>query len=156
MKLYQLTQTYTEILNMDLEENDLDTVLDSLEGTVAEKANGVLCVVRTLEAEQDAYKKEMDRLAALSSKAKKKADGMKNYLSSNLKAMDIKKLDTPLFKISFRKSSSVIIDDIEKIPEEYIKTKTTISADKTLIKKLLKTDIIEGCHLKHDSSIQIK
>jgi len=156
MKLYQLTQTYTEILDMDLEGTDLDTVLDSLEGTVAEKAEGILMVMKTLEAEQDAYKKEIDRLAALTNKSKNKADSMKKYLSNNLKVMDIKKLDTRLFKISFRKSSSVIIDDITKIPETYIKTVKTVSADKAAIKKMLKTETIEGCHLENKSSMQIK
>jgi len=86
MKLYELSQTYAEILELDLETEELDLVLDSLEGTVAEKANGVLCIVKTLEAEQDAYKKEIDRLSELSKKASNKADGMKKYLSNNLKA----------------------------------------------------------------------
>ena len=92
MKLYQLTQTYAEILELDLEETDLDTVLDSLEGTVAEKAEGILMVMKTLEAEQDAYKKEIDRLAALSSKAKNKSESMKKYLSYSTEALRRRRL----------------------------------------------------------------
>jgi len=156
MKLYELTEAYAEVLELDLEEQDLSTVLDSLQGTVAEKAEGILMVMKTLEAEQDAYSKEQARLNELKSKAKKKADAMKDYLAYNLQQMDIKKLDTTLFKLSFRKSESVVVDDQTQLPEEYIKVKTTESPDKTALKKALKNGEVKGCHIETKQNLQIK
>lgn len=156
MKLYELTEVYAELLNLDLEEYDLSTTLDSLQGTVAEKAEGILMVMKTLEAEQDAYIKEIARINELKKKADNKVKAMKDYLSYNLQQMDIQKLDTKLFKLSFRKSESVVIDDQTKLPEEYIKVKTTESPDKTALKKALKDGEIEGCHIETKQNLQIK
>lgn len=156
MKLYELTEVYAELLNLDLEEHDLSTTLDSLQGTVTEKAEGILMVMKTLEAEQDAYIKEIARINELKKKVDNKVKGMKNYLSYNLQQMDIQKLDTKLFKLSFRKSESVVIDDKTKLPEEYIKVKTTESPDRTALKKALKDGTIEGCHIETKQNLQIK
>ena len=156
MNLYQLTETYAQLLQLDLEEQDMVTALDSIQGTVAEKAEGILMVMKTLEAEQDAYTKEIARLNDLKTKSKKKVDSMKEYLSYNLQQMDIKKLDTALFKLSFRKSESVVIDDQTQLPKEYIKVKTTESPDKTALKKALKDGDIKGCHIETKQNLQIK
>ena len=112
---------------------------------------------RILEEEQNAYKSEIDRLKALQDKAKKKADQMKQYLSMNLQEMNINKLDAGLFKLSFRKSESVVIDDLSTVPTEYIKEKVTQSADKTAIKKAIKEGlVIGGCHLETKQNLQVK
>jgi len=156
MKLYELTETYNDLLQLDLEEQDMTTALDSLAGTIKEKAEGVLMVMKTLEAEQEAYNNEIKRLSELKSKAAKKAASIKEYLSYNLQQMDINKLDTALFKLSFRKSESVVIDDQSKLPEGFLKAKTTYTPDKTLIKKALKNNVIEGCHIETKHNLQIK
>ena len=156
MELYELTEAYAQLLQLDLEEQDMSTALDSIQGTVAEKAEGILMVMKTLEAEQDAYTKEIARLNDLKSKTKNKVDSMKDYLSYNLQQMDIKKLDTTLFKLSFRKSESVVIDDQTQLPKEYIKVKTTESPDKTALKKALKNGDIKGCHIETKQNLQVK
>ena len=156
MNLYELTEAYAQLLQLDLEEQDMVTALDSIQGTVAEKAEGILMVMKTLEAEQDAYTKEIARLNDLKSKSEKKVDSMKEYLSYNLQQMDIKKLDTALFKLSFRKSESVVIDDQTQLPKEYIKVKTTESPDKTALKKALKDGDVKGCHIETKQNLQVK
>jgi len=156
MNLYELTEAYAQLLQLDLEEQDMVTALDSIQGTVAEKAEGILMVMKTLEAEQDAYTKEIVRLNDLKTKSKKKVDSMKEYLSYNLQQMDIKKLDTALFKLSFRKSESVVIDDQTQLPKEYIKVKTTESPDKTALKKALKDGDVKGCHIETKQNLQVK
>jgi len=158
MKLYELTETYSELLNLDLEEHDLSIVLDSLQGTVAEKAEGILMVMKTLEAEQDAYTKEIARLNDLKSKAKKKVDSMKDYLSYNLQQMDINKLDTPLFKLSFRKSESLVIDEINEVPDFFKTIEHSVKIDKNNLKAHIKTTNggVSGCHIETKQNLQIK
>jgi len=48
------------------------------------------------------------------------------------------KLETNLYKISYRKSESVEIINEEMIPQEFMKEKTTVAPDKTAIKEALK------------------
>lgn len=156
MKLYELTETYGALLSLDIEESDLTAALEELQGTVAEKAEGIAMVMRTLEAEQNAYKIEIDRLKSLSDQAKKKSDSMKDYLAYNLQQMNIDKLDAGLFKFSFRKSESVVIDNQELIPKEFIKEKVTYSPDKTALKKALKDGVVDGCHIESKKNLQVK
>lgn len=156
MKLYELTEAYGALINLDLEEQDINTALESLEGTVAEKAEGIAMVMRTLEAEQDAYTKEIARLNDLKGKAKKKQDSMKDYLSYNLQEMNIDKLDAGLFKFSFRKSTSLEIDDNTLVPAVYKKSITTEKIDKAAIKKAFKTEEVPGCHLETKKNLQMK
>ena len=60
-------------------------------------------------------------------------------------------------KLSYRKSESVNITDIDSVPKEYIKIKTEVSADKTNIKKAIKTgQYIDGAELVTNINMQIK
>ena len=156
MKLYELTEVYTTLLNLDTEEQDLNAAMESLQGTVVEKAEGILKVMKSLEAEEQAFQNEIDRMKELQTKLKNKRESMKDYLSYNLQSMDIQKLDAGLFKLSFRKSESVVIDNQEELPKEYIKVKTTESPDKTALKKALKNGEVPGCHIQVKQNLQIK
>lgn len=157
MKLYELREAYQDILNLDMEETDLTTALESLQDTVSEKAEGIAMILRQLEAEQEAYKAEIERLSVLKTKASNKQESLKKYLSDNLQAMQIDKLDTTLFKFSFRKSESVEIEDMTKINPKFIKIKTTESADKTAIKAAIKSgELVDGVTLQVNKNLQIK
>lgn len=156
MKLYELTETYQALLNLDLDNDDMATALESLQGTIEEKAEGTLMVIKTLEAEQDAYTKEITRLKELKDKASNKASNLKEYLSFNLQQMDILKLDTPLFKLSFRKSTVLKFDDTTLIPAIYKESVTTEKIDKSAIKKAFKNEDVPGCHIEVNQNLQIK
>ncbi len=157
MKLYELATTYQEILEMDLEGEQLDEMLSILEDDVADKAENIAKVMRTLEVEGVAYDDEIKRLQAKKQACTKKSTRLKDYLDVMLKSMEIKKLDGKLFKFSYRKSESVKLTDESKLPELYVKTKTTTSADKTAIKKALKAgEVIEGAEIEVKQNLQIK
>jgi seryl-tRNA synthetase len=157
MRLYELTQTYQEISDLDLDQDSLEAVLESLTDTVQEKADNIGKLITQLEAESVAYKHEMDRLANKKKQNDTKIEGIKTYLDFNLKAMNIQKLETPLFKFSYRKSESVVIDDLEAIADEYKRVKTVVDADKTSIKSALKNGLqVTGAHIEEKQNLQIK
>lgn len=157
MKMYELVEAYQNILELDLEQDDLQTVLASLQGTIEEKVENIVKVMNQLNAEEAAYKAEIDRLSKHKATAKKKHDNLKEWLSDSLKALDIKKIDTPTNKISFRKSESVSIDDVLLIPKDYIVVKHSEVPDKTALKKAIKSgEDIPGAHIETKQNIQIK
>lgn len=60
-------------------------------------------------------------------------------------------------KISILDSESVVIDDLTKIPDNFLRKKITIEADKTAIKTAFKSgDEIPGCHIEVNQNIQFK
>lgn len=68
-----------------------------------------------------------------------------------------KSVETVSNKFTIRKSERVIILDEEIIPIEYIKIKTTVSADKTAIKEAIKNGAtIEGATVESFSNLTIK
>ena len=157
MKLYELELAYQNILNLDLEEEDLQTALLSLEGTLKEKSENIGKLLNSLDLESSMYDTEIKRLQAKKTSVSNKHSRLKEFLSESLKSMNIDKLECDLFKFSFRKSESTSITDQKLIPSEYIKTKTTESVDKTAIKKALKSGVvIEGAELLVKQNLQIK
>jgi len=157
LKLYELTQTYQDILDLDLDIESLETVLGSLTDTVQEKAENIGKLIAQLNAEAEAYRVEIDRLNTKKRMAESKADQVKSYLDYNLKQMGIAKLETPLFKFSYRKSESVVIDDTEALNDTYKRFKTVVDIDKVAIKLAVKNGlVVTGAHIEEKQNLQIK
>ena len=70
---------------------------------------------------------------------------------------DKKKIETDLGNLSLRKTTSVEIIDLSKIPKEYLTVKEEIKPTKNLINESLKKNIaVSGAMLREDYSLQIK
>jgi len=156
LSLYELNETYQQLLTMDIEENDMIAALNSLEGDIKDKANNIGKVINSLKAEQLVYENEIKRLQAKLKTSKTKETNLKDYLSNNLQSMGIGKLECELFKYSFRKSTSLEIDDNTLIPAEYKESIVTEKIDKAAIKKKFKTETVPGCHLVEKQNMQMK
>ena len=156
LSLYELNSTYQELITLDLEPEDMILALNSIEGDIKDKANNIGKVVNTLQGEQLVLKNEIKRLQAKIKASESKETNIKQYLSDNLKSMNIDKLDCELFKFSFRKSTSLKIDDNTLVPAIYKESIVTEKIDNATIKKLLKTESVPGCHLEEKQNMQIK
>ena len=67
------------------------------------------------------------------------------------------KMETPRMKLSYRKSDSVDVYDIDSLPKEYIKEKVEVSADKTALKKDIKNGKeINGAKIVTNLNMQVK
>lgn len=117
MKLYELAQQYRQVQEMDFDPETLKEVLESIECTIEEKADNITKLMKELEASAEAKKAEAKRLSEASAADLKKVDDLKEYLRFNLAQAGINKLDTGLFKISFRKGSEVVMIDEESLPD---------------------------------------
>lgn len=154
MSLYTINQ---EILNCtDLETGEIldEQAFEALQMERNEKLENIALWVKNLLSESEALKAEEKAFAERRKAAENKAESLKRYLDSALKGQ---KFNTTKVAISYRKSTSVDVLDVEKLPEAYRKTVTTVSADKTAIGAALKAgELVDGATLIEKNNIQVK
>ena len=120
------------------------------------KRENIACWVKNLRSDAEAIKAEAKTMTDRSKSCERKADSLERYLAADLNG---EKFQTPKVAVSWRRSVSVEVDEAEipELPEQYLRTKTTVEPDKTAIKDALKAgEVIEGCRLVEKQSIQIK
>lgn len=154
--LYELTGQYLEIYNMELdEETKLDT-LDSIdwETEYETKVENYIKVMKNIDADVEARKAEIKRLTELNKADEKKKDHLKDTLSASMNAIGHERVDTPLFKVSFRKSQAVEVDETV-LPEAY--KVATWKPDKKRLKEDLKNGLeIIGASLVERKNLSIR
>lgn len=131
--------------------------VEKVETDFDDKLESMVCFYKDLLAEIDAFKAEEKNLKARRESLEKRAVSLKTYIAACMVDAEKEKFSSPKCKVSFRASQETIIDDIDLIPEAYQKTKTTISADKTMISKAIAEGLeIPGAHVVNKQNIQIK
>lgn len=100
------------------------------------KIEGMCCYIKNKLAEADAIDAEANTLSNRSGVIRKEVERCKAYLAGALYG---EKFETPRCKITWRKSEICNVLNIDAVPEEYKRTKVTVDADKTAIKKAIKS-----------------
>ncbi len=159
MKLYEISGCYNQLMeaveNGDIAINDMKDTLDAIEEDLNCKINSICKLMRNLEADEKAFKEEATRLSDCAKRVKEKREYLKKYIDETFKAMGLKKLETDLFKLSYRKSKAVNITSFEALPDNFLKVTTTI--DKAGIKKALTDgEEVAGAELVENMNLQIK
>lgn len=161
MKLYEIADNYKNLLELldsgEVDKNLVEEALSLVEEDIKDKVNSICKIIKENELLVSNIDEEIKRLQQLKKTKNNNISLLKDYLSSELQRMNIKKIDSGIFKVSFRKSTSVNILDEDMIPEEYI--------SETIVKKISKADIlkelkqgvkIEGATLEEKQNIQLK
>ena len=99
------------------------------------KVEGLACYIKNKIADAEAIYAEIDVLSQRASVMKREAELCKAYLAGVLYG---EKFETPRCKVSWRKSEVCNVLPMEELPDEYKRTKVTVDADKTAIKKAIK------------------
>ena len=157
MKLYELTKAYNDIKELDLTEEEIKALLDNVEGSIEEKVENTIYVMKENEGVVDAIDKEIARLSDMKKSISSKNDTLKRYIDSSMQIIGKDKLNAGLFKISYRKSSSVVVTDESLIPEQFMKVvPETKKVDKVSLKKWMKDHEVEGAVIEEKQNLQIK
>lgn len=144
MSLYELDTKIKGCIQLDAEH-----VVDTEDGEIfdlqqfeaplqmerGQKIEGMCCYIKNLMAEAVAYEAEEKRMRERRAAKEREIDRCKGYLAGVLYG---EKFETPRCKISWRKSEVCNVLSMEEIPDEYKRTKITVDADKTAIKKAIK------------------
>lgn len=165
MNLYEITGQFKELLDMAETENiDQAIINDTLEGVefeFKEKADAYAKVMKALEGNVNALDVEIDRLEQKKKTIKNNISSMKYSLERAMVETGKTKFKTTLFSFNIQKNpASVIIDDEQNIPENFLITQAP-KVDKTSIKNYLKElkEVNETCpwaHLQQTESLRIR
>lgn len=140
-----------EILEFDFSE------LEELKEERGKKLENIALYVKNLVAEVDAIKEEEKRLAERRKRLEGKSERLKGILISAIKEDGNKKISSPRVEAVIRDNDKVEIDDLEKVPAEFIVEKVEKSADKMAIKKAIKAGAeVSGATLTTNTTISIK
>jgi len=157
VKLYELTESYNQIKELDLTEEEQQSLLDNVEGSIEDKVENVVKVIKDNEGTIEAIKNEVSRLNQMKASLTSKNDSLKRYIDTSMQIIDKDKLSAGLFKISYRKSSSLTITDESLIPVQFIKiVPETKVVDRVELKKFMKDNHVEGAVVKNKKNLQIK
>lgn len=153
MKLYEIDSAILDCVDAETGEVfDIDKFEElSLERDA--KIENICLWIKNLKAEAEALKAEKDSFAARQKAAENRMESLKRYILNYLEGT---KFESAKVKVSYRKSESVEVLDVYKVPEEYLKYKEP-EVDKAALKTALKTGVqIEGVQIVVNQNIQIK
>ena len=139
-------------------EIDEETFADSLDSIGAdEKADSYCRIIRQLQADAEALKAEIDRLAAKKKSAENAVKRMKEALLEFVTvACPDGKMKTPLFSVSVRTSQSCEIIDEAAIPDAFRVHQPDKIAKADILKAIRAGETIPGADLIESKSVIIK
>ena len=162
MNLFNIQHEYLLLINQIIEnggevtpqqELNLQITREQLQG----KGTNYAFVIKKLDAECDIIDAEIKRLTELKKVRQNACERLKANISHAMQIFEVDKIESPLIKLSFRKSQSVNVADVNSLPNEYKTIKVTEQADKVKIKQaLLNGEVIEGCEIVNNNNLQIK
>lgn len=160
--LYQLTGdllTLQRMIEDGVDPEVLQDTIDSINIALEDKLDGYAKVIRNTQSDVDGLDAEIKRLTARKKSMENNIGRMKQAVEATLNTVEadekgVKRVKTDKFTFSFRKSSTVEVDE-SKVSRYYIKTKTEV--DKAAIKKILAIGgKVHGAQLVENQSLQIK
>ena len=153
-----------------LDEDSFNAKFDEIQMALSEKIENSMCFYKNLQADIEAFKAEEKNLAQRRKVKENLAERIKNRIDNYIRmkytnedgvvdtdSLNKFKMETPRMKLSYRKSDSVDVYDIDSLPKEYIKEKVEVSADKTALKKDIKSGKeINGAKIVTNLNMQVK
>jgi hypothetical protein len=154
--LYELTGIYQQIYDLDMDDETKQDTLDSIDWAedYENKVENYVKVIKNLDVDMEARKNEIERLRKLNDADNSKKERMKEAVKESMELTGHDRVDTPLFKVSFRKSEAVEVDDL-LLPEAY--KVATYKPDKKRLKEDLKNGLeILGAELVERKNLSIR
>jgi len=155
--LYEIAQGIAKIEDYIEDEKLLAEYLESANMQLKEKVDATVRVIRMFESSAEAIDTEIKRLNELKKSRLSNAERIEKWISYSMTNNGIEKIDTDLFKLSFRKSKATIIDNEKELDKKFIDVKITAKPNLTSIKKAIENgEEVSGAHLEERKNLQIK
>jgi hypothetical protein len=160
MNLYEITHE-AQYLAALLETEELTPQLEELlvinQEQLQAKAGNYAKVIANIQGDSDAIDAEIKRLKAMKDSKDRSVTRLKDAVKNAMLVSGIDKIESPLFKLSLRRSESVEVEVPEALPIDWQVKKVTITADKVAIKQAIKEGYaITGARIIENFSLQIK
>lgn len=160
LSLYEIAEDQ-RLLNEMLEANggeltpEIEEAMQITEENMTAKAEAYGATIAEYDAQAEVCASEIKRLMAYKKTCENVSKRMKERLSDAMMAFNTEKLTAGTFRFSFRKSTSVAIDDETLIPEQYFKVERTLSK-KELSEALKGGAMIAGARLEQRKTLQMR
>ena len=136
----------------------LDNLLEVYEPVIQNHAEELAEYIKSLQSIAKAQKERAKELNELAKVNEKKAERIMSDLSYALNTMGIGAVQAGVHTFRFKKGSTVVEADLRKLPDQFIRYKTTKEPDKVELAKALKAgEVIEGARLvKNPDKLELK
>ena len=159
MNLYDITLEQKNLINeIELLEGEITPEIEEqlkiTEASLQQKSIAYLEVIAKKEGFNSLIDNEIKRLQSLKKTNANVIDRLKENLLLAVNTFGPFEVGTQ--KFGTRKSSAVIVEDVNSLPKEYKTIKVTESANKEAIKKALQDGVkIKGCHIQENLNLKI-
>ena len=158
MRLYEYGKEFERLYELANSEEDTDTLsilFEELETNLSEKLENTAKITLDIDADGEKIANEIKRLQDKKRKLEANSQRLKALMLQAIKSSGQSKIKTPTFTFGTRVSESIEIDDIEALPDEFLRVKK--EADKKLIKEAITSGkLISGAHLEVKENLQIR
>lgn len=152
--LYEIENEILECVDFETGEIIDEERLDALEMERSAKIEGVILWRKDIIAEKEAVRAEGKKLYDRAKVLENQEESLKRYIE---KALGGEKFKTERCAVSYRKSSSIVIDDPMSVPREFLKDIREDWISKSAIKEAIeKGETVKGAHQEEKNGIVIK
>lgn len=164
--LYEISNELREVYNklengegIDMETGEISpelvNALELSQQNLQAKGIDIGYVIKSFDDEIDLYDREIKRLTERKQALKNAQERVKNNLKSAMEEFGIVEIKGQTLKISFRKSESVEVDNVDLLDDKFKRVK--VEADKTAIKQAIKSgEQVNGARLVENNNLQIR
>lgn len=141
INLYTITQQYADALDFIEDAETFEQIketLDAIEANLNDKLDSIGRIRKNKIAQAKALKEEAKELTEKAKKIENEVANFEKWIDHTLRAANLKKVETGMFKYSYRTSTSLEIMDSSQIPEHFLKpqpSKVDVAGLKAHLKK---------------------
>lgn len=160
MKLYELTQSYQDILDLaeSAEDNQyLYEALETIEDEFESKLENIGKVIQSLDADTQAIDYEIKRLQEKKRAIQSNQKNLKQYVEHEMNLIGKERIKTPLFNFNIQNNPpSVDIIDDKYIPKDFYIEQEPKLDKRSLLKALKNGEVIKGVEVKQTRGLRIR
>lgn len=131
--------------------------LRALQDALGTKLEGCALWMKEQKALSAAIRAEEKALAARRKAIENRLEQMDGYVTDALRSMDGMRYETARAQLSTRRSSRVIVDAPELLPEGYAEQVVTVKPDRAKIGKAIKAgETVPGAHVEECLNLQLR
>lgn len=151
--LFEINQEILDCIDLETGEIITPEKLEALQMDKHEKLRNIAFVALNAAADAKAYEEQEKKFAARKKAAKSTVEWAKETLARELAGKKMKEAE---FTVSYRKSETVEISNINSVPDEFLAPQPP-KVDKAGLKKAIKGGaVIDGVTIAEKKNIQIK
>ena len=162
MNIFNIQNEYKQLVSELIENGgeitpELELSLQINKDQLQSKSENYAYIIKQIDAECDVIDNEIKRLQQAKKVRENTVERLKTTLTNAMNVYEVDEIKSPLIKINFRKSESVIVYDTNSLPHVFKTIKITETPDKAKIKEAIKSgETVVGAELVINQNLQIK